>query len=342
MQRALLLFYLSVFSCGLSMAAYAHELQGVALNLQEDANGHVQASLKIQARRDGQVVNLLPLFSPDCQEQGPAQLRRLGDQVLRQWSMRCDGGLPGRSLRIDGLGPSVPDAIVNIGFAHGGTQTVVLDRENPQIQIGISEEAQGPGGLLAYFPIGIEHILLGPDHLLFVLCLLLLLGQAQRGLASVLATITAFTLAHSLTLGLTVWQGWSLPSSPVEAVIALSILLLAAELARNRQSSTTSSLSLRFPALIAFAFGLLHGFGFAGALKEIGLPEAAQGWALLLFNLGVEAGQLLFVLAVLLLAWLMHRPLRLSLQAMSAGLVLLTGTVSAFWFIDRLQPVLGL
>lgn len=325
------------------VAGNAHQLQGVALNLQEQGNGQVQANLKIQLRRDGLPLNLLPVLSPDCKAQDQARLQRVDQRVLRQWSMHCPGGLAGRSLRIDGLGPAAPEAIISIGFANGSIQTAVVDREQPAMQIGLVADSRGPGGLIAYFPIGIEHILLGPDHLLFVLCLLLVIRQGGGGWTALVTTITAFTLAHSLTLGLAVLAGLRLPSAPVEAVIALSILLLAVELARQGgNQADPPGLSLRYPALVAFAFGLLHGFGFAGALVEIGLPEAARGWALFLFNLGVEAGQLLFVAVVVSLGWLSMRTLRLPGRALANGLVTVTGTISAFWFIDRLLPVLGL
>ncbi|MDX1496986.1 MAG: HupE/UreJ family protein [Salinisphaeraceae bacterium] len=324
------------------VTGYTHQLQGVALSLQAYEDGQVDANLKIQVRRDGRPVNLLPVLSPDCQPQGQPSLQRIDERILRQWTMYCPGGLQGRRLEMTGLGPSVPEAIVTIGFEDGETRTAVLDREQPYLFIEQLPASTGPGGLVAYFPIGIEHILLGPDHLLFVLCLLLVIRQARGGMAGLFLTITAFTVAHSFTLGLSVWFELSLPSAPVEAVIALSILLLAAELARSQRHGDYPSLSIKRPALIAFVFGLLHGFGFAGALKEIGLPEAAQGWALFLFNLGVEAGQLIFVAAVIALAWLAQRSLRMPVHVLANLLVVFTGALSALWFIDRLQPVLGL
>jgi hypothetical protein len=160
-------------------------------------------------------------------------------------------------------------------------------------------------------------------------------------LRTLIATITAFTLAHSLTLALAVLGAWGLPAKPVELLIALSIVLLAAELARFRHSraggNPAPSMVFRKPWLLAFVFGLLHGFGFAGALAEIGLPEAARGWALLLFNLGVELGQLLFVAAVLLVWALLRRAggLRLPAQARAITVTLLGG-VAMYWTLDRL------
>ncbi len=181
-----------------------------------------------------------------------------------------------------------------------------------------------------YFVLGVEHILAGIDHLLFVLALMLLIRDGW----ALVKTITAFTIAHSLTLVGSA-LGWvSLPQAPVEAVIALSIAFVASELLKAKPGERR--LSEAYPWFIAFAFGLLHGFGFAGALKEIGLPQTEVPLALLTFNLGVEAGQLLFVGAVFAVCWIgaiVVRPVAAPLRTVAAYGI---GTLATVWFIERL------
>ncbi|MGB3626899.1 MAG: HupE/UreJ family protein, partial [Henriciella sp.] len=187
-----------------------------------------------------------------------------------------------------------------------------------------------PGAPLgAYFRLGVEHILFGFDHLLFVLGLCLVVRVRQ-----LFWTVTAFSLAHSLTLALSALAGITLPGPPVEAVIALSIILLGREALLRLSGRET--LASRQPWLVAFGFGLIHGFGFAGALSEIGLPKAQEIWALVLFNLGVEAGQILFVILLVAAAsalwWLISR-LRTPSKALAAYFI---GTAGTVWLIERL------
>ena len=188
--------------------------------------------------------------------------------------------------------------------------------------------------------LGIEHILLGIDHLLFVLALLLLVN----GVGRLVATVTAFTVAHSITLGAATLGFVHVPSAPVEAIIALSILFLASELARRRAAAggvrdEAANLTARFPWIVAFSFGLLHGFGFAGALSEVGVPEQAVPLALLFFNVGVELGQLLFIAAVFGFAWLVRltavRVPAIWQRAVAYGI----GSVAAFWVVERTMGV---
>jgi hydrogenase/urease accessory protein HupE len=185
-----------------------------------------------------------------------------------------------------------------------------------------------------YLVLGVEHILLGIDHLLFVLALLLLV----RGIGRLVATVTAFTVAHSITLGAATLGFVHVPSAPVEAVIALSILFLASELARRSVgpgAAAGANLTTRFPWVVAFAFGLLHGFGFAGALSEIGMPQEAVPLALLFFNVGVELGQLLFIAAVFgfaaIVRWSAVRVPLVWQPAVAYGV----GSVAAFWVVER-------
>jgi hypothetical protein len=185
--------------------------------------------------------------------------------------------------------------------------------------------------VLGYLRLGVEHILFGIDHLLFVLGLILLVG----GLGPLMKTITAFTLAHSITLGLATLGVVRIPQAPVEAVIALSIVFLAAELVRQGRGET--GLTARRPWLVAFAFGLLHGLGFAGALSDVGLPPGDVPSALLLFNVGVEAGQLAFVVAALALVRAVQSlpaPAWRRLEGVSAYAI---GSLAAFWVMQRIS-----
>ncbi|MES2489653.1 MAG: HupE/UreJ family protein [Pseudomonadota bacterium] len=314
---------------------HAHELQTAAVRLQESAEGQVRASLNTPLARDGQATTVIPVFDSRCAMIGDSHAELDGDRVLRTWQLQCKGGLDQTKLRLDGLDPRTPEALITVHFANGITQTLAVDRHDPSITLQ-ADAAQRPIiGVGTYFPLGIEHILLGPDHLLFVFGLMMVVSAAGGRIRLLIAALTAFTLAHSLTLGLAMFGIWGLPSKPVEILIALSIALLAVELAQHASHpARPPTLTMRKPWLVAFAFGLLHGFGFAGALSEIGLPEAARGWALLLFNLGVEVGQLLFVGSVLLLITLVRRWIpRLHFQASTMTVAL--GAIAVYWTLDR-------
>ena len=183
--------------------------------------------------------------------------------------------------------------------------------------------------ITAYFRLGIDHILFGFDHLLFVLALLLLVSDRWM----LVKTITAFTLAHSITLSGAALGYLSLPQQPVEATITLSIAFVASELILARPNERR--LSERSPWIIALAFGLLHGFGFAGALKEIGLPQSDVPLALLAFNLGVEAGQLLFVAAMLIIFSAASAFFSEPIARTRVAAAYLIGSISMIWLISR-------
>jgi hydrogenase/urease accessory protein HupE len=243
----------------------------------------------------------------------------------------CTGPLAGGTFAIEGLEATDTDVLLRIDYRDGGSFTHRLVPQSPAVVI-----PEQPGALdviATYTGLGIEHILLGIDHLLFVFALLLIV----RGWGRLVATITAFTVAHSITLAVATLGFVSVSPTAVEATIALSILFLAVELARRREDSQASSrdLAWRYPWLVAFAFGLLHGFGFAGALREIGLPEQAVPLALLFFNVGVELGQLLFIGTLLVLAWLFARVLRHGKAYSPRFAAYVIGSVAAFWVIER-------
>lgn len=316
--------------------AAAHELKTATIWLDESAPGRVAVTLRIPLAIDGGAATLVPRFEPACRDAGASRSAREDDAVRTRYALDCGRPLATLGLRLEGLDPRMPEAIVIARYAGGGETTFAIDRHAPEVALGAAPSA--PRALASYFPLGVEHILTGADHLLFVLGLMLAVLAGGGSWRRLLLAITAFTLAHSLTLALAALGVWGLPPQAVELLIALSIVTLALELARHPSrvdAGLPPTLALRQPAVAAFAFGLLHGFGFAGALREAGLPDAARAWALALFNLGVEAGQLLFVGAVLGLAALARRAGRRTLPA-PAALATALGGIATYWTLERL------
>lgn len=338
-MKAVLRILLATAAILAGTAAHAHELQTVALRLDESRNDRVSVTLNTPLSRDGQAVAVVPDFGTHCQIIGDSHVERDGDRVLRNWPLICKGGLSGTPLRVAGLDPRTPEALITVNFANGVRQTLTVDRHDPAITLKAEQGERQIVGVGAYLPLGIEHILTGPDHLLFVLGLMLVVATFGGGWRLLLASLTAFTLAHSLTLGLAMFGIWGLPPKPVEILIALSIVLLAVELAehaRRQQQGLRPTLTLRKPWLVAFLFGLLHGFGFAGALSEVGLPDAARGWALFLFNLGVEIGQLVFVATVLLLVNIARKFIP-RFNPQSGAITIALGAIAVYWTLDRID-----
>jgi hydrogenase/urease accessory protein HupE len=253
---------------------------------------------------------------------------------IEKWKLDCgEKGLEGYSITISGLEETFTDTLVRINMLNGAVHSEIL-RGNARSFV-VAQSPSALGVMADYFVLGVQHILGGIDHLLFVLCLVILV----TGFGNLVKTVTAFTVAHSITLAGSALGYVDVSQGPVEAVIALSILFLARELLvtgqRRSDSGYQPSLTERAPWLVAFAFGLLHGFGFAGALAEIGLPQNEIPLALLMFNVGVEAGQLLFIGGVLLAALgLAKMKWKIPYQVTSA-VVFSIGGISAFWLIDR-------
>jgi hydrogenase/urease accessory protein HupE len=242
--------------------------------------------------------------------------------------VRCDAGLAGATITIDGLAATYTDVLVRIARADGTTQAARLSPDNPTLEV--TESPSSIATATTYFRLGVEHIITGFDHLLFVLALLLLIGNVR----TLIETVTSFTVAHSITLAFAALGYSRVPQPPVEALIALSIMFVAAEIIRKQRGR--SDLAGAYPWLIAFLFGLLHGFGFGGALREIGLPQKDVPLALFTFNLGVEAGQLMFIAVVLALATALRLIVKTGTQRMRVATAYAIGAVSAFWFVERL------
>lgn len=309
-------------------SAAAHELRPAYLEISEIAPDRFSVLWKVPALGDRRLSLNLRL-PENCRAEGePVRTIEGGGHYERSVQV-CEGGLAGRPIAINGLSSTLTDALVRISWANGGVEVFRLKPEMPRLLVqGSPTSAQIAQ---TYFHLGIEHILSGIDHLLFVFALMLLI----RSFWMLVKTITAFTLAHSITLSAAALGYVGLPQPPVEAVIALSIAFVASELPKQRH--TEARLSQRYPWLIAFAFGLLHGFGFAGALTEIGLPQTDVPLALLTFNAGVEAGQLLFVGAVLLAHRAIMRIVSVPREPTRTIGAYLIGTVAAFWLIERLS-----
>jgi len=267
--------------------------------------------------------------------------RPIGNDLLPRWPERCtpgpnaihcgEAGLEG-SFAIDGVGRRYSAAIVKVVWLDGQSRVYTLTKAQPSVRLyGSADDRRGRWEIArAYVLLGVEHILSGVDHLLFVAGLLFLVGFRRR----LVGTISAFTLAHSLTLACSVFGWITLRSPPVEATIALSIVLVAGEALRQRDT-----LARRLPALVSFVFGLVHGLGFAGALKDVGLPQSHLPLALFTFNVGVEIGQLLVVLVAFALVRL-PLPRRWLGTARRPALYVIGG-LAAYWSWLRVAAIVS-
>jgi len=332
MKRGLLSASLAWLLLWATCAAQAHELRPGVLELREGQPGTY--SLQWKRPAGGEVeIRIAPVLPAECRAATPgATLLTPGALVVRG-TITCDGGIRGRTIVIDGLESTVTDVLVRVYHADGWLETHLLKPMNPSVTLGERTTALQRSG--AYLRLGIEHILLGVDHLLFVLGLLLIVRDRWM----LVKTITAFTLAHSVTLAVATLGYASAPLLPLNAAIALSILFLGPEIVRARRGQT--SFTIRHPWVVAFAFGLLHGFGFASGLTTMGLPPAEIPLALLVFNVGVEVGQLGFVVLILGLerafrALQIHWP---KIVASLPGYVV--GSLGAYWTIQRVAVLLG-
>jgi hydrogenase/urease accessory protein HupE len=277
--------------------------------------------------KGGLATNVRPDLPKSCKASLPHR-ELVAAAVVSVSEVRCSAPLAGQHLGLTGLDASFTDALVRIAPLGRPVQAARLTADAPITQVQVRADRSQVAA--TYLRLGVEHILTGYDHLLFVLSLVLLLAGGWK----IAKTVTAFTVAHSLTLIGTTLHLVSVQRQPVEICIALSIVFLAAEIVKARPEMPR--LSERIPWLVAFAFGLLHGFGFAGALAEIGLPEGEVPIALLTFNLGVEAGQLVIVAAGLLALTAVRRFAAKRFRAAQVGAAYPIGSVAAFWMIQRI------
>jgi hydrogenase/urease accessory protein HupE len=310
---------LGVLLALLAGTATAHEMSMAEMSLREVDKGSFTWRWTATSDRTG-IMTLQPRWPDGCQ----------ADAIV----LRCGpAGLQG-TLRIDGVGDRYSAAMVKVQWLDGQTRVYTLTGSQPTVQLyGSADDQRGMGEIAsAYTMLGVEHILGGFDHLLFVISLLFLVGFRRR----LVWTISAFTAAHSITLALSALGWLVLRPPPVEATIALSIMLVAGEALRQRDT-----LARRWPALVAFLFGLLHGLGFAGALTEIGLPENHLLVALLTFNLGVEIGQLLTVAAAGLVVLVVRRLPVLPPAPARVATLYGIGALAAYWSIERIASILA-
>jgi hydrogenase/urease accessory protein HupE len=307
----------------------AHESRPAYLEIKETA----PSNYNILWRTPVLSGNRLPVvlnFPDGVETIGEPITQRLSDSIIERRKIETKGSeLAGQRFDFVGLQATITDVLVRVQWLDGGQSTTIIRPAEAWINI---PEPEGTWSVAREYGIlGIEHILLGIDHLLFVLALLLI----TKGTMRLIKTITAFTIAHSITLGLAALGFTNVPIAPVEAVIALSIVFVAVEIIHARRG--IPSLTARSPWIVAFSFGLLHGFGFAGALGEIGLPPGHIPTALLFFNVGVELGQLMFVGVILALIAVLRR-IRLPLPRW-AELVppYAIGSIAMFWVIERVM-----
>ncbi|MFN3214799.1 MAG: HupE/UreJ family protein [Henriciella sp.] len=318
-MRAIILVWLTVLSLS---SVSAHEVNPAYLEASERAPESFQVVWK-QPLKDGRRLRLTPTFPDGCERQNFGT-RFSNGAVIETWQIRCD--LSQGDIRIEGLERTLTDVFVKVNFLDGRAVSSVL---RPSANLLSLDAPATSAPLWAYFRIGIDHIIFGYDHLLFVLGLCLLVRLRQ-----LLLTITAFTIAHSITLALSTMAGISLPGTPVEITIALSLILLAAEYVTVHRGG--QSLTSQYPWGVAFGFGLIHGFGFAGALADIGLPTSLEVWALLLFNLGVEIGQICFVIAIFAIGWSLSHLSKLGVNKVKLAAAYLVGVSGTYWAVERL------
>lgn len=327
-------FYTLLLTLLLASGAQAHEIRPAYLKITATEEPGSYDLVWKQPIVDGKRLKINPILPTSCEETtgGPGEVTNAA--LIRRWHVDCGAeGLVGKTIIISGLERTIVDVFVENVHINGTSNTLVVKPVKPSFVMG-GQETGRTAGAISYFRLGVEHLLSGFDHILFIVGLVILV----RTPLNLIKIVTSFTVAHSLTLGLATYGLVSLPQSVVEAVIALSILFLAVELVRKEDVPV--SLLRRYPWAITFVFGLLHGFGFAGALTETGLPQGAAALALFLFNLGVEAGQLIIVALVLAsIAALRVLPFPLPAKANLVPAYSIGG-LGSFWFIDRTMSLL--
>ena len=319
-------YILLVFILFAGLLTEAHEVRPAYLQIHQVDDSTYQVLWKIPAM--GELAPpIYPRISGDW-ERKLIESRMLPGAARHEWYFFGKGGIRGEQIFIEGVSNTIIDVLINIRLLDGEEFTAVLRADEPVYEI--PGKSSFSDVAITYTVLGIEHILFGIDHLLFVLALMMITSGKWR----IIKTVTAFTIAHSITLSLAALGLVSIPIPPVEAIIALSIVFLCIEILKHRKGE--ESLTYRNPWVVAFAFGLLHGFGFASALSETGLPSSNIPAALAFFNIGVELGQIAFVMAILLVLFLL-KPARIKWPSWALKApVYLIGGLSSYWLIDRI------
>jgi hydrogenase/urease accessory protein HupE len=314
----------------------AHPLSPSSLRLRVDEAGLVEVIWRVPSTRPiGQV--LAPVLPAHCEPLGPPEAVMTEDRtaIEERWRVDCgERGLVGSTISVRGLTRTTTNVVVEVTLPGGATARGLLHRGDTGFVV---HEGQGSASVMAsYLRLGVEHLLSGPDHVVFVLGLLLLLGAGRK----LVQAITAFTLGHSLSLCLSVLGIVRVPSPPVEIAIALTILVLALDIQVGHRRGEPGPIA-RWPWVLCTVFGLLHGLGFAGALAHAGLPEHAIPLSLLSFNLGIEVGQLLIVVVAFGLAWPLRKRLADRPRLTRVAPAYVIGSLAAFWVLERGLGALG-
>lgn len=327
-----ILALLALLLAGLAAPAQADVFRPAYLEIEQQrgAPDRFAVTWKVPALDANRTLAIEPVFPDGTQMLEEPERRFVGGATTMRWQVELEGGLEGRAVRFDSRAVAVLDVLVRYRSADGVEQVSRVTAGDPAFRI--APRAGSREVVRSYTLIGIEHILSGVDHLLFVLALVLIV----RGWRRLLATVTAFTIAHSITLGLATFKIVRVPGPPVEAVIALSIVFVAYEILRLARGD--EGLAAQRPWLVAFLFGLLHGLGFAGALAEVGLPQDAVPISLACFNVGVELGQLAFIAACLGLALLARRLAFIEQRQvpLRTAMTYAVGGIASFWVFERI------
>lgn len=305
--------------------ASAHEVRPVLLSLTETAPQSFDVMWK-QPVLEGKRLKIKPILPEGCEETAAHKISQAGSTAIEAWSVSC--AMTDGLIKLEGLERTLTDAFVQISYLENDPISAVLKPSAPTLDLS----RPVPNAAGAYMKIGVEHILFGWDHLLFVMGLVFLV----RG-RKIIGVATAFTVAHSITLGLAA-MGWLRVSTAiVEILIAMSLVLLAVEILRARQGK--DSLSVRRPYLISFVIGLVHGCGFAAALASIGLPKGTELLALLLFNVGVEIGQIAIIALLVAILWLGAKAVKDWRKHTELLASYFIGTIGVFWAIQRIAAL---
>jgi len=325
-------FFIFILFATVNSSVFAHEMRPAYLELRQTGTETYDVLWKVPGNGENLRLGLYVELPANTTNITEPRASMVNNAYSQRWSVKRPGGLTGGTINIAGLSSTMTDVLVRIERLDGTTQvTRLMPSSTSFIVEAVPQSTQVA---VTYLKLGIEHILSGIDHLLFVLALLILVKGTRR----LISTVTAFTVAHSLTLAGATLGFVHVPGKPVEAAIALSIVFVAAEIIHSRQGR--AGLTERFPWIVAFTFGLLHGFGFASALSEVGLPQTDIPIALLFFNVGVEAGQLLFiasVFATIALARRVSRQLELPQPAWVWRVPpYAIGSMAMFWLIQRI------
>ena len=304
------LLFLIVFFPVLS----AHEFNPAHLVVDEVAENEYQINWMYPIKNIGQRAEII--FPQECSSEAQSPYQQ-GKYLVEKIDLICSKSLKGQTIEVTNLSV-LTDALVTITDRNNDVFEGLMNLKEPKLVVPIKKQSLPS----SYLNLGIDHLISGPDHILFILGLMFLVS----GILNMIKTITAFTVAHSITLGFSVLGLISLPQATIEAVIALTIVFLALEISENKRYKST-------PWLIAFGFGLLHGLGFANALTEIGIANEQLLLSLLFFNLGIEAGQLLMIPIFGVLIWLAYKFNKYNQSATCVSYVL--GAMGFFWLINR-------